>query len=133
MPLHIVEGLLQHSIKHWEQIARRGVDHLRPVFDVILEKALSLGEAAFGTLWIYHGDTMHAAATPGMTPALAEFQAVISMENARLLIMRALVEYTDMRTVLFVPLRKDGASRATGGTARTGFRARNPRSPRTRA
>jgi GAF domain-containing protein/nitrogen-specific signal transduction histidine kinase len=49
--------------------------NLGPVFDVILEKALSLAEAAFGSLWIYHGDTMHAAATRGMTPALAEFRA----------------------------------------------------------
>ena len=49
--------------------------NLAPVFDVILEKALSLAEAAFGSLWIYHGDTMHAAATRGMTPALAEFRA----------------------------------------------------------
>ena len=57
------------------RIINENPGNLGPVFDVILEKALSLAEAAFGTLWIYHGDTMHAAATRGMTPALAEFRA----------------------------------------------------------
>ena len=57
------------------RIINENPGNLGPVFDVILEKALSLAEAAFGSLWIYHGDTMHAAATRGMTPALAEFRA----------------------------------------------------------
>ena len=46
-----------------------------PVFDSILEKSLRLGESAFGSLWIYDGDRMYAAASRGLPPALAEWRA----------------------------------------------------------
>ncbi len=38
------------------QIARLGPG---PVFDALLEKALRLAEAAFGTLWTYDRDLVH--------------------------------------------------------------------------
>ena len=119
------------------RIINENPGNLGPVFDVILEKALSLAEAAFGSLWIYHGDTMHAAATRGMTPALAEFRArnpVLAVppvareasETRRAVQMldiresesyragrrasRAIADLGGARTNLVVPLLKDNES-----------------------
>ena len=119
------------------RIINENPGNLGPVFDVILEKALSLAEAAFGSLWIYHGDTMHAGATRGMTPALAEFRArnpILAVppvareasETRRAVQMldirdsesyragrrasRAIVDLGGARTNLVVPLLKDTGS-----------------------
>ena len=119
------------------RIINENPGNLGPVFDMILEKALSLAEAAFGTLWIYHGDTMHAGATRGMTPALAEFRArnpVLALppvareasETRRAVQMldiresesyragrrasRAIADLGGARTNLVVPLLKDNES-----------------------
>jgi two-component system, NtrC family, sensor kinase len=110
---------------------------LAPVFDTMLDNALGLCGAAFGVLWTYDGENVHAAALCGVTPAFADFLTrephPVGRENAhgRLLsgepivhiadvaddeayrsgdpVRRALVEIGGGRTLLAVPLRKDGA------------------------
>ena len=110
---------------------------LGPVFEALLEKALALCGAAFGVLWTYDGECLHAAALHGVSESFADFltQAPhpVGSKNAhgRLLagenvvhivdfesdeahqtgdpIRRALVELGGGRVLLAVPLRKDGA------------------------
>ena len=108
---------------------------LAPVFDAMLNKAMRLCEAAFGTLWTYDGACVHAAALHNVPPVFAEFltraphQVGPNSAHGRLLrgepvvhipdivaekayglgdpIRRALVELGGGRTLLAVPLRKD--------------------------
>jgi GAF domain-containing protein len=108
---------------------------LAPVFEAMLDKAMRLCEAAFGTLWTYDGACVHAAALYNVPPVFAEFltraphQVGPDSAHGRLLqgepvvhipdivaekayrlgdpIRRALVELGGGRTLLAVPLRKD--------------------------
>jgi GAF domain-containing protein len=109
---------------------------LAPVFDTMLEKAMHLCEAAFGVLWTYDGECLHAVAMRGVPGAFADFAreplrpgletglgrvlrgerlihiADIKAEEAyrsgdRLRV--ATVELAGARTLLLVPLRKDDA------------------------
>ncbi len=109
---------------------------LAPVFDAMLEKAIALCEATFGTLWTYDGEHMHAAAVLGATPQYTEFLRaaphppspvahrpllggapvvhlpdVSAHESYRSgsALPNALVDLGGVRTLLAVPLRKDGA------------------------
>ncbi|HWZ69586.1 MAG TPA: GAF domain-containing protein, partial [Stellaceae bacterium] len=110
---------------------------LAPVFDAMLDKAMRLCEAAFGTLWTYDGTCVHAAALHNVPSVFAEFltraphQVGPDSAHGRLLrgepvvhipdivaekayqlgdpIRRALVELGGGRTLLAVPLRKDDA------------------------
>ena len=119
------------------QVINASPGELAPVFDAMLEKALELCGAAFGLLWTYEGEQMHAAALRGVPPAYAEFVSrgphPIGATNAhgRLLrgeavvhiadagedlayqsedpLRRATVELGGSRTLLAVPLRKDAA------------------------
>src|SRR5262249_47271506 len=106
-----------------------------PVFDAMLEKAMSLCDAAFGIFWAYDGESIHAVAHRGLSTAHAEFitrspHAAKSDVLARLFLRgehvvhadaatgeayrrgealpRALVDLGGGRTTLSVPLRKDG-------------------------
>jgi two-component system, NtrC family, sensor kinase len=109
---------------------------LAPVFEAMLDRALALCGAAFGVLWTYDGERIHAAAIRGNTRKFVDFITrtphPVGPDNAhgRLLrgesvvhiadvaedqafrsgdpIRRALVEEGG-RTLLAVPLRKDGA------------------------
>ncbi|HTV88593.1 MAG TPA: GAF domain-containing protein [Stellaceae bacterium] len=109
---------------------------LQPVFDAMLDKALGLCGAAFGVLWTYDGERAHASALRGVSAEFAAFLTAsplrIGAENAhgRLLrgepfihiadvakdvgyrsrdpTRRALVELGGGRTLLAVPLAKDG-------------------------
>jgi hypothetical protein len=48
---------------------------LKPVFDVLLEGAMRLCEAAFGGLWTFDGDRYVSTALRGVPTAYAEFLA----------------------------------------------------------
>ena len=111
---------------------------LAPVFDAMLEKAMRLCGAAFGSLWTYRGDRFGPVAHHGLPAAYAEYlsrgeipAAGQGTGRARLLAgerfahiadladeppyrdgephRRALVELGGARTALLVPLRKDDA------------------------
>ena len=110
--------------------------NLAPVFDAMLEKALRLCEVDIGTLWIYDGKMVHAAAVRGAPPQLTEFLAkgphLPARPQLRVLsgaeplmqipditeteayrdgdpIPRAIADLGGVRTLLIVPLRKDDA------------------------
>ncbi len=117
------------------QVINSSPGNLAPVFDAMIDKALGLCGAAFGVLWTYDGERVHAAALRGAPPAFAEFLTraphPVGPDNAhgRLLggepfvhivdvaedqayrsgdpTRRALVELGGGRTLLAVPLRKD--------------------------
>ena len=109
---------------------------LAPVFDAMLEKALSLSEANFGGLWTSDGDRFHAVAMQGVPALFAEFHSkplealpgsgLYRLVRGESLIhiadlredegyrsgnpgKRALVELGGARTALWLPMRKDGA------------------------
>src|SRR5262249_37769288 len=116
------------------QVINSSPGDLAPVFDAMLEKALHLCQAAFGTLWTYDGEYMHASAIRGAPPQYAEFlrqgphrpspfgqQRLLSGERVDQILdiatsegyrsgdplPRAVVELGGVRTLLAVALRKD--------------------------
>jgi GAF domain-containing protein/two-component sensor histidine kinase len=116
------------------QVINSSPGDLAPVFNAMLEKAIALCDATFGTLWTYDGEHMHAAAVLGATPRYTEFLRaaphppspvahqpllggapvvhipdVSAHESYRSGFARALVDLGGVRTLLAVPLRKDGA------------------------
>jgi adenylate cyclase len=105
------------------------------VFDAMLEKATELCDATFGNLWTYDGKCFHSMAHRGASPALAEFLAnpqqpgpgttLGELESGAQLVHlpdasagaaylsgdpfpTAFVELGGARTVLGIPLMKDG-------------------------
>jgi class 3 adenylate cyclase len=121
------------------QVINSSPGDLAPVFDSMLDKALDLCGAAFGTLWTRDGELFYAAALRRVPPAYAEFLArgpvratVGSTTGLGSLLdgstffhlpdatahpgyqgdnpgARALIELGGARTTAGVPLRKDGA------------------------
>ena len=119
------------------QVINSSPGNLAPVFDAMLDKALQLCGAAFGILWIFDGEFVHAAAIRGASPAYAEFltstphRPGVNNAHGRLLrgeelvhiadvaaetadrledpMRRATIELGGTRTLLAVPLRKGSA------------------------
>src|SRR6516165_9438912 len=108
---------------------------LAPVFDAMLEKAISLCEAEIGTLWLDDEESIHASTTRGAPPAFADFLKQnpthsVGPLNRRLRgserfvqiddladtesyrdgqpLARASVELGGTRTLLMVPLPREG-------------------------
>jgi GAF domain-containing protein len=107
---------------------------LTPVFDAMLERAMRLCEAAFGILWTHDGEHLHAVAHRGVPPAYAEFLTTVThpsdtdpltqrfLGGERFIHLDAINEYyradnryaralADLgggRSLLSVPLRRDG-------------------------
>jgi len=117
------------------QVINSSPGDLTPVFDAILEKAYSLGVVASGSLQLYEGGAFRAVAVRGVAAPFAELlrqpmEPPPGSPLSRLISGESIVQITDMselsndpsgfprapaaaaqgfRTVLFVPLRKDGA------------------------
>jgi len=116
------------------QVINSSPGDLAPVFDAMLERALTLCEAAFGALWNYDGDCFEAIALRGVSSGYAELLSGPQRPSAgtalgriargeRLVHIadveadplyqsgdphrRALVDEAGARTFLVVPLNKD--------------------------
>ena len=120
------------------QVINRSPGDLTPVFDAMLEKALRLCDAAFGNLWTYDGEVGRLAAICGASPEyraelmragpqkpepgaslirLVEGEPLIHIADitaegayrSGAAVRRMLADRAGARTVLWVPMRKDGA------------------------
>src|SRR5215472_4416829 len=119
------------------QVINSSPGNLATVFDAMLEKAMRLCEAAFGSLYTYDGERFHSAAHHGVPPAYAAFREMhppvpasgsgtaVLLETRKTIHVldvkarenyqtghayaRAMVDLGGIRTVLSVPLMKDGA------------------------
>jgi GAF domain-containing protein/signal transduction histidine kinase len=115
------------------QVINSSPGNLTPVFDTILDKAHTLCGAALGSLMIFEDGYAHATATHGFPEEHAELvrqpyrisgNPKALLDGARLIhtldvqseelhpgdnIARSAIGSTDIRTGLWVPLRKDGA------------------------
>ena len=107
-------------------VINRSPNDLAPMFDAMLEKAMLLGKAAFGGLFIREGDRLRAVATRGLPDRLKDYVHPGFSSSHRLahdtevehiadLMDRPLadrparaaaVELGGARTMLSVPLRK---------------------------
>jgi GAF domain-containing protein len=116
------------------QVINSSPGNLAPVFEAMLDKALDLCGAAFGTLWTRDGECFRPVALRRVPAAYAEllseapYRPEPGSQHERLLlgapyaetedvaaeagigpVRRALVELGGARTVIAVPLLKDGA------------------------
>jgi hypothetical protein len=86
---------------------------LAPVFDAMLENAMRLCEAAFGSLWTYGGDRFQPVAHRGIPERYAEYlangvpAAGPGTGRARLLAGERLVHVADLADVVPLPLHPD--------------------------
>jgi signal transduction histidine kinase len=113
------------------QVINASPGNLVPVFEAILEKAHKLCDVAYGSLQLIDGGYCRAVAVRGLSDTFADrlrqgYDASTSPAIRRLLAgqpfyqvtdadqsepreLQSAIEQTGMRTLLFVPLRKDGS------------------------
>jgi GAF domain-containing protein/nitrogen-specific signal transduction histidine kinase len=119
------------------QVINASPGNLAPVFDAMLEKAMRLCGAAFGTMYTYDGERFHTTATRGVPAAYAEFRTInppmvrsgnpitrlLETKHSLQILdmagedlyrsgdpdMRAMVDLGGTRTILTVPLLKEGS------------------------
>ena len=73
----------QQAIAEILQAINRSPGELQPVFDILLDKAMRLCEAAFGILAVKEDEKTHTVAAHGLPPALAEWRSNHPVINAQ--------------------------------------------------
>jgi GAF domain-containing protein len=113
------------------QVINSSPGDLTPVFEAILKKAHTLCGAAHGSMQLYDGESLHAVAIHAVSDKFADilrhgYRAADSPASRALIegkpfiqiadcteidhpVFRGAVELSGIRTVLFVPLRRDDA------------------------
>ena len=84
------------------QVISRSTGDLQPVFEAVLENAVRLSDARFGTINRWDGEALHLVATNKLPPAFAEFRKRLSYrpgpENfiSRMLLTKTIVHVNDL-------------------------------------
>ena len=113
------------------QVINASPGNLTPVFEAILEKAHDLCDIAYGDLQLYDGEHLHSVAQRGLSAEFADrlrqgyrasdspasrpllaggrFTHITDAAAVDFMVFRSAVRPDGIRTVLFVPLRKDGS------------------------
>ena len=99
----------QQAIAEILQVINQSPGDLQPVFDILLDRAMRVCEAAFGILAVREGERTHGVATQGLPSALAEWRRnhpVIDTQNtllARVGVRRRSLSASARRVRLFCP------------------------------
>jgi signal transduction histidine kinase/uncharacterized protein YdeI (YjbR/CyaY-like superfamily) len=113
------------------QVINSSPGNLAPVFEAILEKAHNLCDVAYGSLQLMDGEYCRAVAVRGLSDTFADrlrqgygastspairrllagqpFYQVTDADQSEPRELQSAIEQTGMRTLLFVPLHKDGS------------------------
>ena len=84
------------------QVISRSTGDLQPVFEAVLENAVRLSDARFGTINRWDGEALHLVATNKLPPAFAEFRKRLSYRPgpgnfiSRMLLTKTIVHVNDL-------------------------------------